>query len=116
MNPIAILSSDGIKLCSNEYLTKNAIPSKSANPTIHANNFAPMNCSQLIGGLVGLATCGAFGARNSCGIGGGSGVALDTAGADAIAGIAAGMTSIFGSGAVTGASGCTAEAVCGRKL
>ena len=115
-NPIAIRSSGGIKLCSNEYFTKNAMPRKSASPPIHANNFAPMNCSQSIGGLVGLAICGALGLRSSCGIGGGSGIALDTTGAGVIAGIGDGTASTFGSGAATGASGCTAETVCGRKL
>src|SRR5262249_12600256 len=79
-------SSGGIKSCSNEYFTKNAMPRKSASPPIQANNFAPIKCSQLIGGLAGLARCGAFGVKSSCGIGGGSGVALDTA----IAGIGGG--------------------------
>ena len=115
-NPIAIRSSGGIKLCSNEYFTKNAMPRKSANPPIHANNFAPMNCSQSIGGLDGLAICGAFGLRSSCGIGGGSGVVLDTTGAGAIAVTCGGTASTIGAGAATGAPGCTAETVCGRKL
>src|SRR4029078_4096201 len=104
MNPIAIRNSGGIKLCSNEYFTKNAIPRKSANPPIQANNFAPMNCSQSIGGLDGLESCRALGARNSCGIGGGSAVAFDTTGAGVIAGIGAwGTDSTLGAGA-TGAS------------
>ena len=115
-NPIAIRISGGIKLCSNEYFTKNAMPRKSASPPIHANNFAPMNCSQSIGGLDGMATCGVLGLRRSCGIGGGSGVALDTTGAGLIAGIVGGTASTLGSGAATGVSGCTAETVCGRKL
>src|SRR5213078_5217769 len=85
-NPIAIRSSGGIKLYSNEYLTKNAMPRKSASPPIQANNFAPMKRSQSIGGLDGLAICGAFGLRNSCGIGGGAGIVLDPTGAAAIAG------------------------------
>src|SRR5947208_14561829 len=79
-NPIAIRSSGGIKLCSNEYFTKNAMPRKSASPPIHANNLAPMNCSQSIGGLVGLAILGAPGLGSSCGVGGGSGVDLVAAG------------------------------------
>src|SRR5215467_5635899 len=99
--PIAIRNSGGIKLCSNEYFTKNAMPRKSANPPIHANSFAPMNCSQLIGGLVGLATFGAFGAISSCGIGGGLAVALDIAGEGITAGIVGATTSTFGSGAAT---------------
>jgi len=75
-----------------------------------------MNCSQSIGGLVGLTICGARGLRSSRGIGGGSGIALDTTEAGVVAGIGAGTASTLGSGASTGASGCTAEAVCGRKL
>ena len=50
-NPIATRSSGEMRLCSNEYLTKNATPRKSASPPIQAKSFAPMNCSQLIGGL-----------------------------------------------------------------
>jgi hypothetical protein len=92
------------------------MPRKSANPPIHANNFAPMNCSQSIGGLVGLAICRAFGVRSSCGIDDGPCVALDTTGAGVIAGIGGGPASTFGSGAATGGSGCTVETVCGRKL
>src|SRR5438552_1434142 len=45
-----------IILCSNEYVTKNATPRNSASPPIHANSFAPINCSQLIAGSEG---CGA---------------------------------------------------------
>ena len=54
--PIATRISGGIRLCSNEYFTKNATPRNSASPPIHANSFAPINCSQLIAGSEG---CGA---------------------------------------------------------
>src|SRR5262249_53077968 len=104
------------RLCSNEYFTKNATPRKSANPPIHANNFAPMNCSQSIGRLDGLTICGALDLTSSCGIGGGSDVTLDTTGAGVIARIGGGTASTFGSGAAIGAWGCTAETVCGRKF
>ena len=71
-NPMATRSSGGIRLCSNEYFTKNATPRKSASPPIHAKSFAPMNCSQLIGGLAGAAIWGTVALTNLSGIGGGT--------------------------------------------
>src|ERR1017187_2731915 len=50
--PMATRISGLTKLLSKEYFTKNARPRNSANPPIHANNFTPMNCSQLIDGRV----------------------------------------------------------------
>src|SRR5439155_7373396 len=44
------------------------------------------------------------------------GVVFDTTGAGVIAGIGDGTASTLGSGAITGALGCTAETACGRKL
>src|SRR5437773_6990496 len=56
--PIATRTSGGMRLCSKEYFTKNATPRKSASPPSHANNLAPMNCSQLIAGSEDSGTCG----------------------------------------------------------
>src|ERR1017187_473879 len=50
--PIATRFSGLTNLLSKEYFTKTARPRNSANPPIHANNFTPMNCSQLIDGRV----------------------------------------------------------------
>ena len=48
---MAMRNSGEMRLLSNEYLTKNATPRKSAKPPIQAKPFTPMNCSQLMAGL-----------------------------------------------------------------
>src|SRR5580704_8592076 len=50
-NPIVTRRTGGTRLLSNEYLTKNTTPRKSASPPIHANPFTPTNCSQSISGI-----------------------------------------------------------------
>src|SRR4030095_13386477 len=104
-NPIATRSSGEMRLCSNEYLTKNATPRKSANPPIHAKSFAPMNCSQLIGGLGGLAILGTVDLMNFSGIGGGTGLSSWASGAGVVIGsddATASTTATVGSGFETG--------------
>src|SRR5437667_10196935 len=85
-NPIATRSSGEMRLCSNEYFTKNATPRKSASPPIHANRFAPINCSQLIAGSEG---CGAD--RSAEGDLGGTGGGTDVAAANTSSGKGGGM-------------------------
>src|SRR5450432_2807356 len=63
--PMATRSCGGMRLLSNEYLTKNATPRNSASPPSHAKPFTPMNCSQLIAGA---------------GLGGGVGAGLGSGG------------------------------------
>src|SRR4029077_21155029 len=69
---MATRNSGEIRLCSNEYFTKNATPRKRARPPIHAKSFAPMNCSQSIAGFVGAIGFGFLGTAIFCGIGVGS--------------------------------------------
>src|SRR4029453_15892607 len=85
-NPMENRHSGEMRMWSNEYFTKNATPRKSASPPIHAKSFAPMNCSQLIGGSEGSGAVSSAGGgwggtggetgvaagRTSCGNGGGT--------------------------------------------
>src|SRR5271169_3366773 len=102
--PIATRISGLTRLLSKEYFTKNARPRNSANPPIHANNFTPMNCSQLIDGklTVGADATGrsAAGAESS---------QVDDEGCDtggSMGGGTACASSIFGAGAGVGCGGC----------
>src|ERR1017187_106762 len=109
--PIATRISGLTKLLSKEYFTKNARPRNSANPPIHANNFTPMNCSQLMDGKLtfGGETAGErspAGAKSSQGDAGasdgggamGGGTAVVSSSSDAGRGTSCGGRSPMGGG------------------
>src|SRR5438128_8997086 len=100
-----------MRLCSKEYFTKKATPRKSARPPIHAKSFAPMNCSQSIGGLIGIAACRSFASMRAWGIGGGSNsLGASRTAAGAVTGSGGGIA-VEGD---TGAPGFAREALCRR--
>src|SRR5271157_4393993 len=79
---------------------KNATPRNSASPPSHANNFTPMNCSQLMAGSTLRGGAGA-------GLGGGA-VCAKTGGGTTTGGGCGGMMVGFGVGSGTGGTifGC----------
>src|ERR1039458_8639064 len=93
--PIATRISGLTKLLSNEYFTKNARPRNNARPPIHANNFTPMNCSQLIDGKVTFG--GVAGSRSLAGTKSSQGVDGGCGAVGSIGGGAAIVSSVCGS-------------------
>src|SRR5206468_3021840 len=80
---------------------------------IQAKSFAPMNCSQLIGGLAGAEILGAVALINLSGIGGGTDFCSGTIGAGVV--IGSGRLTPKAFGAASGASDLTAETIRGCK-
>ena len=95
--PIAIRTSGGIRLLSNEYLTKKATARNAASPPTQASSFTPMNCSQLMAD-----TSGRTDSRAGCGCG----LMLGTGGGAAAGGTGLMMGGVTRVGVIAAGAGC----------
>ena len=105
---MATRSSGGTRLLSKEYLTKNATPRNSASPPTHAKPFTPMNCSQLMGGLVLMRWNWRRFLRLGVANTGGGVAAGGRGGVTTGCGVMTGFGGATGAGAIT--SGCAGDA------